>query len=150
MTRRKQTSPGHRRERVIACWRDDTGSGGMSLMMLVTSIALLMILGLIVDGGAKARALDQADAIAAETARVAAGTYRPGDTAIDPAAANRAASDYLAAADATGGITISGLAVTATAALHQTTVFLPLVGIDEFTVTGSGNAVVVYQPGGTP
>lgn len=131
-------------------WSDDTGSGGMALMLLVTSVALLMVLGLIIDGGGKARALDRADAIAAETARVAAGTYRPGDPAIDPGAANAAAADYLAAAGATGHIAIAGLTVTATAALHQQTVFLPLIGIDEFTVTGSGNAEVVYQQGGTP
>jgi hypothetical protein len=130
--------------------RSDTGSGGMSLMLLVASVALLMILGLIVDGGAKARALDHAGAIASEAARAAAATYRPGDAAINPADADRAAQDYLTAAGATGTITVAGLDVEATATLQQPTVFLPLVGIDAFTVTGSGQAQVVYQQGGTP
>jgi hypothetical protein len=131
-------------------WRSDTGSGGMSLMMLVCAVALLMILGLVVDGGAKARALDHAGAIASEAARAAAATYRPGDVAIDPAAADQAAQDYLTAAGATGSVTVTGLDVSATATLKQATVFLPLVGIDAFTVTGAGQAQVVYQQGGTP
>lgn len=131
-------------------WRSDAGSGGMTLLLLVSSIALMMILGLIVDGGAKARALDHAGAIASEAARAAAATYRPGDVAIDWAAANAAAQDYLAASGATGAITVAGLDVAATATLHQFTVFLPLVGIDEFTVTGSAQAQVVYQQGGSP
>lgn len=131
-------------------WRSDTGSGGMSLMMLVCSVALMMILGLVVDGGAKARALDHAGAIASEAARAAAATYRPGDVAIDPAVADQAAQDYLTAAGATGSVTVTGLDVSATATLKQDTVFLPLVGIDAFTVTGAGQAQVVYQQGGTP
>ena len=54
-------------------WHGEEGSGGgMSLLMLGAAVALMMILGLIVDGGAKARALDHAGAIAAETARAAA------------------------------------------------------------------------------
>jgi len=131
-------------------WRSDTGSGGMSLMMLVCAVALMMILGLVVDGGAKARALDHASAIASEAARAAAATYRPGDVAIDPAVADQAAQDYLTAAGATGSVTVTGLDVSATATLKQDTVFLPLVGIDAFTVTGAGQAQVVYQQGGTP
>lgn len=131
-------------------WRSDAGSGGMALMLAVSSVALMMILGLIVDGGAKARALDHAGAIASEAARAAAATYRPGDIAIDWAAANAAAQDYFTASGATGAITIAGLDVAATATLQQSTVFLPLVGIDEFAVTGSGRAQVVYQQGGTP
>lgn len=131
-------------------WRSDTGSGGMSLMMLIAAVAVLMILGLIVDGGAKARALDHAGAIASEAARAAAATYRPGDVAIDPAVADQAAQDYLTAAGATGSVTVTGLDVSATATLKQATVFLPLVGIDAFTVTGAGRAQVVYQQGGTP
>lgn len=132
-------------------WRADAGSGGgMALMMLGAAVALMMILGLVVDGGAKARALDRAGAIAAEAARAAAGTYRPGNTAIDPTMADRAAQDFLAASGATGTITVAGHTVTATATLHQAAVFLPLMGIDEFTVTATGDAHVIYQPGGAP
>lgn len=132
-------------------WRGEEGSGGgMSLLMLGAAVALMMILGLIVDGGAKARALDHAGAIAAETARAAAATYRPGDAAIDPITAGAAARDYLAAAGATGSITVAGMTVTATATLTARTVFLPLVGIDEFTVTGDGQTQVAYDPGGAP
>ena len=132
-------------------WHGEEGSGGgMSLLMLGAAVALMMILGLIVDGGAKARALDHAGAIAAETARAAAATYRPGDAAIDPIVADVAARDYLAAAGATGSIAVAGMTVTATATLTARTVFLPLVGIDEFTVTGDGQAQVAYDPGGAP
>ena len=107
-------------------WHGEEGSGGgMSLLMLGAAVALMMILGLIVDGGAKARALDHAGAIAA-------------------------ARDYLAAAGATGSIAVAGMTVTATATLTARTVFLPLVGIDEFTVTGDGQAQVAYDPGGAP
>jgi hypothetical protein len=122
----------------------------MSLLLLGAAVALIMILGLVVDGGAKARALDHAGAIAAETARTAAATYRPGDAAINPAAADAAARDYLAAAGATGRVTVAGMTVTATATLTTRTVFLPLIGINEITVTGDGEAQAAYDPGGTP
>ncbi len=140
-----------RTRRQRADWRSDAGSGGgMALLMLGAAVALMMVLGLVVDGGAKARALDHAGAIAAETARAAAATYRPGDAAIDPDSANAAARDYLTAARASGQITVTGLNVTATASLTQATVFLPLIGIDNFTVTGTGQAYAAYDPGGAP
>lgn len=124
--------------------------GGMSLMLLGVAVALVLTMGLVVDGGAKARALDHVGAIASEAARAVAATYRPGDVAIDPAAADAAAHDYLDAAGADGTITVTGLAVTVTARISQPTVFLSLIDIDQFSVAGTGDAHVVYDPGDTP
>ena len=129
----------------------EAGSGGgMSLILLTCAVALILVLGLVVDGGAKARAIDHAGAIASEAARAAAGTITPGAAAIDPVAAQRAARDYLAAAGASGTVNITGATVTVTATLHTKAVFLSLIGIDGFTVTGVGRAETVYSPGSTP
>lgn len=150
MTKRRHQTISRRWTAMRAKGSDNGSGGGMSLMMLGAAIAMLMILGLVVDGGAKARALDHAGAIAAETARAAADTYRPGDPGINPAIAKHAAQDYLAAAGASGSITVTGMSVTATVTLGQDTVFLALVGIDHITVTAHGDAHIVYDPAGTP
>ncbi len=136
--------------RVTARGSDAGSGGGMSLMLFTCAVALVLVLGLVVDGGGKARAIDHAGAIASEAARAAAGTITPGTGAIDPTTADRAARDYLAAAGATGTVNITGTTVTVTATLHTTTVFLSLIGIDSFTVTGVGRAETVYTAGSPP
>lgn len=130
------------RRRLIA---EDTGSA--ALFFAVLAPALLVICGLVVDGGGKIWAKQRASTAASEAAR-AGGQAIVGSTAIrgqtptiDSAAAVSAARNYLRAAGVTGTATITGgqtLTVTATAS-HQP-LFLSMIGIGEMTVNSSSSA----------
>lgn len=128
----------------------DPERGSVTLFALVAGMGLLLVAGLVVDGGAKIRGLQRADRIAAEAARTA-GQVIDSPAAIDgqpptldAAAAAAAAQRYLAGRGVTGTVTRTGgraLAVTVT--VHEPTVFLGLIGIRDFTVTGSAEVLLV-------
>jgi Flp pilus assembly protein TadG len=121
---------------------DDRGSA--TLMFTVLGIALLLAIGLVVDGGAKIRAVQSANNAAAEAAR--AGTQQVdvsavqtgADIVLQPQLARRAAEATLAASGATGSVRADRTEVQVRATVSSRTVFLGLVGIDE--VQGSGEA----------
>jgi hypothetical protein len=109
------------------------------LWFAITTPAVLLIIVLIVDGSAKIRASEQADTYATEAARAAAIAIGPrpaGDT-IDTQAAAAAANTYLAAAGATGEVTVTGPA-TVTVTVHVT-VIGPISG-GSFTATRTATA----------
>jgi hypothetical protein len=121
---------------------DDGGSISLALVVMVT--ALLVAVGLVVDGGAKLRAVQQATAVAGEAARAAsqevnvAGVQTTGTARLDTAAAQSAARETLAAAGVEGSVTVAAGRVLVTAAVTRPTIFLNLVGVGS--VTGSGSA----------
>jgi hypothetical protein len=123
-----------------------TDEGSISLFMVVLTIALLVAVGLVVDGGAKVRAIQRADEAAREAAR--AGTQAldvpaavQGEAvSVDPAAAARAARAYLVAAGVDGSVSVSGNAVTVSTHVPFAPVFLALAGVRPSTVTGTATA----------
>ena len=120
--------------------------GGVSLMVLTMIPALLIVLGLVIDGGAKAAALDRANRIAMEAARTGAQSISgPGD--ISAAAANSAAQAYLATEGVAGTVTVSGDRVDVHVSFAEPTKVLSIVGIDEWAVEGDGFAQVIYRIG---
>ena len=123
---------------------EDGSGGGMSLVLLLCAVALLVVLGLVVDGGTKAQALDRANRIAMEAAAAGAQavTTRGGD--VNAAAADAAVQDYLAAEGVTGDAQIQANRVDVAVTLTTPTKMLSMVGIDEITVTGDGYANVIY------
>lgn len=121
--------------------------GSVSLLMVVLSLGLLLSVGLVVDGGAKIRAVQQADRVAAEAARAAtqqvdtAAVLRGTGAALSPAAATAAGRAVLEAAGATGTVTPGpGGSVEVTASITRPTIFLGLVGVPEVTGTGRAQA----------
>lgn len=125
--------------------------GRISLLVIVLTVAVLVMIGLSVDGGGKVRALQRAGNLASEAAR-AAGQAIAGPPAIqgdekivDPTAAVTAAQTYLAAAGVTGTVSVSPdlRRITVTVTISYTTVFLGLVGIDTLTATRQATAAVV-------
>ena len=128
--------------------RDD---GKITLLVLVFMIAILIVIGLSVDGGARIRALQRADNIAADAARTAgqaidATQAIPGGAkVVDPGAAVDAASAYLAAAGVQGtvGVSQDRQQVTVTVTITTNTVMLSIIGIDQMTVTGHATAQLV-------
>jgi Flp pilus assembly protein TadG len=121
---------------------DDRGSA--SLMFAVMGIALLLAIGLVVDGGAKIRAVQSASSAAAEAARAGAqqvdvaAVQTAAGIVLQPQRAQRAAEATLAASGATGWVRADRTEVQVRATVSSRTVFLGLVGIDE--VQGSGEA----------
>jgi len=133
--------------------RGDDGS--VTLMLATFGLALLVSVGLVVDGGAKIAAVQQADRAAAEAARAAAqqidaGAVQDGAPAsLVPARAVRAGEAVLSAAGVTGTVRVTGPAtVTVDTSSTRNTVFLGLIGIPE--VTGTGEAVVDLSIRRTP
>jgi Flp pilus assembly protein TadG len=119
--------------------------GVVTLMLVVFALALLLSVGLVVDGGVKLRAVQQADQVAAEAARAAAqqidvaGVQAGGAPRLRTADAAAAGQAVLAAAGATGAVAPrADGSVEVTASITRPTVFLGLVGVAE--VTGSGRA----------
>lgn len=118
----------------------------MTAFVVVFTLALLLLAGLVLDGGltlaARVRAIDEAQAAARAGAQALdlAAYRQSGQVSLDPARATRAAQDYLAAAGAAGTVTVSADRVRVTVSLTQRMQILSLAGIRTMTVTGTGAA----------
>ncbi|GAA3549691.1 hypothetical protein GCM10022222_36620 [Amycolatopsis ultiminotia] len=125
-------------------FRDERGS--VSVLILGLSLALIIAIGLAVDGSRKALAASRATAVAEEAARAGGQALDPhalaaGRTAhVDPTEAAAAAKRYLAEAGMTGTVQVrtDRIAVETTDSLR--TVFLGAVGISGLIVHGHGAA----------
>jgi Flp pilus assembly protein TadG len=122
--------------------RDDD-RGSLSLFVVVVFVALLVTIGLVVDGGGKIRALQRADAVAAQAARaggqaiVASTAVRGRGAVTDPAQARIAAQNYLSSADVPGTVTvINGTELRVTTSITYDPVFLSIIGVGTQTSTG--------------
>lgn len=143
-----------------AAWRQarrrgEAGDEGRVTAFVVIAVAgLLLVAGLVLDGGTALAARSRAIGIAEEAARAACQqidlvAYRAGrPLALDPAAAESAAHTYLDAAGATGTVTVSSapVEVVVAAIVRTEPQLLRVIGIGPFDVTGTG-AARPSQPG---
>lgn len=125
----------------------ERGGGSMSLMLVVLVPALLLMTGLVVDAGGKAQAISRAYAVAEEAARAGttavdvAAVGEGGSQVIDPAAATAQARSYLTSTGVTGTArVVDGQRLEVQVTITEPTVFLGIIGVDAWTVTGSGTA----------
>jgi hypothetical protein len=118
--------------------------GGIAFLMLGAAVALLMVLGLVLDGSAKAHALDRANQLAYEAARAGLQTVNPSISGVDAVAVNAAVDKYLAAHGVSGTAAIADQQVVVEVTITEPTKMLSMVGIDSMTVTGHGTANLVY------
>lgn len=136
---------------------DDRDRGSMALWLAIVMLGLLAMAGLVLDGGAAIAARGLAADTAQQAARAGAdalsvqalrsGTGAAGLVA-DPAAADRAARALLEAAGIDEySVTVTGNAVTVTASASRDTAILSAVGIDD--VHGSATATAVALLGTT-
>ena len=140
-----------RRSRLGCAARSDDGA--VTLFVAIAMVGLLALAGLVVDGGAKVRAVQRADRIAAEAARAAgqaidvAAVLDGRDVRVDRRAALVAAESYLQASGVQGEARVidrgAGIAVTTTTSAP--TVFLGLIGVPTFTVRGSAEVALVHS-----
>jgi hypothetical protein len=121
-------------------------AGMVTAFVVIFTVALLVMAGLVLDGGlalsAKVRAIDDAQAAARAGAQaINIPLYRStGQITLDPTEASADAEQYLAQAGQTGTVTVNGDQVTVTITVTQPTQLLSLAGIHHLTVSGSGTA----------
>ena len=110
-------------------WRSEDGT--IAAFVAVLAIALIAVAGLAYDGGqivrATADARDLASAAArAGTQQLAIDQVHAGRAWLDPAAADQAASDYLATIGANGTVAVTDTDVAVTVTVTQPMRLLPL------------------------
>lgn len=133
---------------------DDAGAA--SLFVVVVVVALMLAIGLVVDGGQKVQAIQRANALAAEAARagsqmiVAAPSVRGAVPRLDPSAAEAAAQNYLQQrAQVADGSTVGGTSsadtahVTVEVTVTRPTIFLSAIGIGSVSATSHTDARLV-------
>jgi Putative Tad-like Flp pilus-assembly len=127
---------------------EEAERGSLTLMLIVMFAALVGLAGIVIDGGARLTAAENATSVAQEAARAGAGlvdrqtAYTSGQFVVDVPAAEAAAQSYLEAAGYTGtagpGPTPNSIEVTVT--LTRPTSLLSIIGIKDFTVNGEATA----------
>jgi len=144
-------------ERASAACRD-AERGSITLMLAALSVALIALAGIVIDGGVKLRAAENADAIAQEAARAGAGivnqstAYSTGTFVVDQSQAITAARAYLAAAahggmadgSVRGAVAAQGRdSIRVTVTVTEPTSVLSIIGIDSMSSTGAATASLV-------
>ena len=139
----------------LARIRDGLGepeSGMVTAFVVVFTLALLVMAGLVLDGGlalsAKVQAIDDAQAAARAGAQaIDIPLYRStGQITLDAQAAVADAESYLAQAGHTGTVAVDGDQVTVTVTISKPTQILSLVGIARLTESGTGTATAEQNP----
>ncbi|MET9412213.1 pilus assembly protein TadG-related protein [Streptomyces sp. NPDC002935] len=126
--------------------------GGVTVFVAVCVLALIAIIGVAVDGGAKMAATERADYVAGEAARASGQAIDPAQAVTgkaivaDPQDAMAAAQAYLRSVGATGTVSVSGdgKSVTVTVNGSSDTAFLSAVGIGSLPVTGHATATLLH------
>lgn len=130
----------------------ETQRGSVTLWAVIIATSFMLVVGLVVDGGAKLRAGQKADQVAREAARSAAQAVsgdpilgNPG--LVDNTRARNAAEDYLKTAGVPGDVVIANGEAQVTTYVSFQPVFLSAVGIGQITVKGHASAQVkrVYE-----
>ena len=143
---------------VVAGDSTDSERGGLSLMIVILFVALVVLAGFVVDGGAKLDATENAFALAQEAARAGATTvdassaYGDGSFVVDQERALAAARSYLAAAgDRQYKVAAVGpRKIWVSVTITEPTRFLAMIGIRSFACTGTATAsLVTGVTGGT-
>jgi hypothetical protein len=120
--------------------------GQITLFVVISVVGMLILAGLVVDGGfvlaARRRAIDEANGAARAGAQaLAVSAYRStGEVTIDAAAAEQAADAFLEASGHTGLVRVEDDRVSVTLTFDQPTALLHLIGITHVTVRGRGTA----------
>ena len=127
-------------------------SGMVTAFVVIFTLALLVMTGLVLDGGlalaAKVQAIDDAQAAARAGAQaIDIPLYRAtGQVTLDPGEAVADAHRYLTASGHTGTVAVTGDQVTVTVSVTQPTQILSIVGVDQLTVSGTGSATALQGP----
>ena len=123
--------------------------GSLTVFVASLALALLALVGLVVDGGRAVAAQSASTGVAEQAARLGAEqisveAIRSGTVAIDPSAAMKAAAAYLRAAGATGVVTVTGQSVGVHIQSSEPTVILGIIGVSQLRVSATASATNVH------
>lgn len=123
--------------------RGDEGS--LSAFLVVVLMALIALLGLVVDGGRALVAHQEAVDVAEQAARAGADALsvrglRDGVVKMDPLLAREAAQSYLRQAGLSGEVNIQGPWVKVSVTREMRTLLLGIVGLSRIKVVATGRA----------
>src|SRR5579863_7734834 len=124
--------------------RDEEGM--VTAFVVIFTFALLLLAGLVIDGGltlaARVQAIDEAQAAARAGAQaINLPLFRStGQIVLDPSEATADAERYLAATGHSGTVTVNGNEVTVAVSINHATQILGIAGIDQLSVSGTGSA----------
>jgi Flp pilus assembly protein TadG len=129
--------------------------GAVTAFVVLALVALLVLTGLVVDGGSAFVARQAAADEAEQAARAGAGALsvdalRSGTLQLDPPAAVAAAEAFTVAAGHPGTASVSGGVVTVSVRYRIKTVLLGMAGITSLAVSGTAAAVDVEGATGGP
>lgn len=133
--------------RWAALGHDPERGSGFSVLSAGLVLASLLMMGLVIDGGAKASAINRADGVAQEAARagVQAASFTGSAATVDVGRAVGAAQAYLVDAGVSGTVTPAGLdSITVTVTMAEPTKVLALIGINDLAVSGTATGRIVY------
>ena len=127
--------------------REDRGQ--VTAFVTIFTLALIFVVGLVLDGGFILAAKREATNAAEQAARAGAQALdidvlrARGDHVLEPAAAVDAAQDYLARTGHTGTVTVDDASVTVTVTINRRLLILGVAGIAERPISGTGTATAV-------
>jgi Flp pilus assembly protein TadG len=129
--------------------RDDE-RGSITPFFVVFVPALVLIVGLVVDGAGKIQANENAQAIASGASRaaanaVAAQVVSNGGISLDNTRAQIAATDYIEASGMTGTVNVVGNRITVSVETSYSTKFVSIIGIATLPAEATATAEIITQ-----
>lgn len=129
--------------------RDDE-RGSITPFFVVFVPALILIVGLVVDGAGKIQANENAQAIASGASRaaanaVAAQVVSNGGITLDNNRARIAATDYIEASGMTGTVNVVGDRITVSVETSYSTKFVSIIGITTLPAEATATAEIITQ-----
>ena len=124
--------------------------GSITPMFVVFVPALVLVIGLVVDGAGKIQANENAQAIASGASRAAANAVASeiitnGGISLDNHRAQLAAIDYIETAGMTGTVTVTGNEIRVTVKTSYETKFISIVGVNSLPAEANATAEIITQ-----
>lgn len=141
--------PGSRRVRPPRRWQARGDEGSATVLGLFLVVVVLVLAGTLIEAGNAMAARGHAIAVAQQAARAGADKLdltalrEQGVVRVDPAAAQAAATAYLAELGETGTVTATPARVTVTVTVTRPGILVALLGKQAVTVTGTATAAPV-------
>lgn len=135
--------------RLLSKLRNDE-RGSITPMFVVFVPALILVIGLVVDGAGKIQANEHAQSIASGASRAAANALASqvvvnGGLGLDTTRARNAALDYIDTAGMNGTVTVTGNEIQVTVGTSYATKFISIVGITSLPAEATATATLITQ-----
>lgn len=125
--------------------------GSITPFVVLAVPTLVVLVGLVTDGGGQIQGSTHAQHVASSAARYATGeisgeAISGGSLTINPVAAEQSAREFVAASGLEGTAHVNGDTVTVTVTGKYQTKFLSIIGINELNYSASASAKLINSP----